>query len=162
MIPLFPRYTQDTRLLRLTTPLGPNQLLVECLHGVEGISENGSVNLSLLSLDGAIPLKSLLGQPVLLELLTNIASLPWRPFHGHVTSIAMVGANGGFARYAMTIAPWTAFLAVGRDSRVFQNKTVCEILDAVFYGYRHQGRLQPAWRYDLWRRDDYPVRSLTC
>lgn len=162
MVPLFPAYTQDTRLLKLSTPLGPNKLLVECVQGEEALGRNYTFNVSLLSLDAAIPLKSLLGQPVLLELLTNMPALPWRPFHGHVTAIQMTGANGGFARYTITIAPWTAFLAIGRDSRMFQNKTVMEIIDAVFDGYRNQGRLQPAWRYDLSGRDDYPVRSLTC
>lgn len=162
MVALFPAYTQDTRLLQLSTPLGPDKLLVECVQGDEGLSCNYALNVSLLSLDAAIPLKSLLGQPVLLELLTNMPALPWRPFHGHVTAIQMTGANGGFARYTITIAPWTAFLAIGRDSRMFQNKTVCEILDAVFCGYRNQGRLQPSWRYDLSGRDTYPVRSLTC
>jgi type VI secretion system secreted protein VgrG len=159
---LFPSYTQDTRLLQLSTPLGPDKLLVECVQAEEALSGNYALNVSLLSLDAAIALKSLLGQPVLLELLTAIPALSRRAFHGHVTAIQMLGANGGFARYTITIAPWTAFLAIGRDSRMFQHKTVCDILDAVFSGYRHQGRLQPAWRYDLSGRDDYPVRSLTC
>lgn len=159
---VFASFTQDTRLLQLRTPLGPDLLLVECMQGVEALSANYAINVSLLSLDAGIALKSLLGQPVLLTLLTNSPAMPWRPFHGHVTAIRMVGANGGFARYTMTIAPWTAFLDVGRDSRIFQQMTVFGILDAVFHGYRNQGRLQPAWRYDLARRDDYPVRSLTC
>lgn len=162
MIPLFSDFTQDTRLLKLRTPLGPNQLLVECVHGEEALSSNYALHLSVLSTDAGISLKSLLGQPVLLELLTNDSERPWRPFHGHVTAIQITGANGGFARYTMTMAPWTAFLAVGRDSRMFQDKTVRAILDAVFQGYRGQGRLQPAWRYDLSGRDQYPVRSLTC
>jgi type VI secretion system VgrG family protein len=159
---VFSSFTQDTRLLQLHTPLGPDRLLVDCLQGEEALSANYAINVSLLSLDARIALKSLLGQPVLLELLTNNPRMRWRPFHGHVTAIRMVGANGGFARYTMTIAPWTAFLDVGRNSRIFQQKTVFEILDTVFHGYRSQGRLQPAWRYDLARRDDYPVRSLSC
>lgn len=161
MNPLFPHFTQDTRLMQLSTPLGPDKLLVECLQGDEGLSCNYAFQVSLLSLDAHISLKSLLGQPVLLELLTAIPGQR-RPFHGHATVIQATGANGGFARYTMTISPWTAFLAVGRDSRMFQHKTVREILDAVFHGYQGQGRLQPDWRYDLSGRDVYPVRSLTC
>lgn len=162
MVPLFPRYSQETRLLKLSTPLGPDKLLVECLHGEEALSANYALQVSLLSHDAKISLRSLLGQPVLLELLTAIPDMKWRPFHGHVTAIESVGANGGFARYTMTIAPWTAFLAVGRDSRILQDKTVCEIIDAVFQGYWNQGTLRPDWRWDLWGRDKYPVRSLTC
>lgn len=70
MLELFPRFTQDTRLLRLSTPLGPERLLAECLRGNESLDDAYTLHLSALSLDAGIALKSLLGQPVLLELLT--------------------------------------------------------------------------------------------
>jgi type VI secretion system secreted protein VgrG len=162
VVPLFPRFTQDTRLLRLTTPLGPDKLLAECLRGEESLSRGFCLELSALSTDAHIPLKSLLGQPVLLELLTVVPGVKWRPFHGHVTRAQLLGANGGFARYCLTIEPWSAFMGCGRDSRIFQNKTVFDILDAVFNGWQGLGKLVPAWRYDLVERGAYPVRSLTC
>jgi type VI secretion system VgrG family protein len=154
---LFPRFTQDTRLLRLSTPLGPDRLLVECVRGEEGLDRGYVFQVSALSTDAGIPLKSLIGQPALLELSTALPGLPLRPFHGHITCAQLIGANGGFARYALTIEPWCAFLAYGRDSRMFQDKTVFDILDAVFQGAR-----VPAWRYDIADRGVYPVRSLTC
>ncbi|MGO4466680.1 hypothetical protein [Pseudoduganella sp. RAF53_2] len=64
------RLTQDTRLLRLTTPAGTAQLLAECVRGEEAIGRPFAFDISALSTDAAIPLKSLAGQPVLLELLT--------------------------------------------------------------------------------------------
>jgi type VI secretion system secreted protein VgrG len=162
VVPLFPRFTQDTRLLRLTTPLGPDKLLAECLRGEESLSRGFCLELSVLSTDAHIPLKSLMGQPVLLELLTVVQGMKLRPFHGHVTRAQLLGANGGFARYCLTIEPWSAFMAFGRDSRIFQNKTVFDILDAVLKGWQGLGKLVPAWRYDLLERAAYPVRSLTC
>ncbi|WP_323142420.1 type VI secretion system Vgr family protein [Massilia phyllosphaerae] len=159
---LFPRFTQDTRLLRLSTPLGPERLLAESVRGEESLDRPYRLQVSALSLDAAIPLKSLLGQPVLLEVLTAMPGMPRRPFHGHITSAQLIGANGGFARYSLTIEPWFAFLALGRDSRIFQDKTVFEILDAVFQAWPDPGTLVPAWRYDIADRDTYPVRSLTC
>lgn len=162
MVELFPRFTQDTRLLRMNTPLGPGKLLVECFRGDEGLSKGFCFEVSLLSTDAHIALKSLLGQPVLLELLTVSASTKWRPFHGYVTAARCAGANGGFARYTVTIEPWTAFLKIGRDSRMFPDKTVFQILDAVFDGLQGQGRLAPMWRYDIANRSVYPMRSLTC
>jgi type VI secretion system secreted protein VgrG len=159
---LFPRFTQNTRLLRLSTPLGPERLLAECLRGDESLDGAFTLHLSALSLDAGIALKSLLGQPVLLELLTACAAMPLRPFHGHITAAQVIGANGGFARYALRIEPWLAFLDVGRDSRLFQDKTVFDILDAVFQAWAGRGTLVPAWRYDIADRERYPVRSLTC
>jgi type VI secretion system secreted protein VgrG len=162
VVPLLPRFTQDTRLLRLTTPLGPDTLLAECLRGEESLSRGFRLELSVLSTDAHIALKSLIGQPVLLELLTVVTGMKLRPFHGHVTRAQLLGANGGFARYCLTIEPWSAFMAFGRDSRIFQNKTVFDILDAVFKGWQGLGKLVPAWRYDLVERGAHPLRSLTC
>ena len=33
-------------------------------------------------------------QPALLELLTATSLDDWRPFHGHLTAVELVGANG--------------------------------------------------------------------
>ena len=73
-----------------------------------------------------------------------------------------VGANGGFARYTVTIEPWSAFLKLGRDSRMFQDKTVFQILDGVFESLQGKGKLVPAWRYDIADRSIYPSHSLIC
>jgi len=154
------RYVQHRRVLKLTTPVGGDALLAESLRGSEGLSEGFRLEVAALSLDAAIPLKSLVGQPVLLELQTE-GSGANRAFHGHVTSAELNGANGGFARYRLVVEPWTRFLSLGRDSRVFQDMSVCDILDAVFQPWANQGRLAPNWRFELNDRSIYPKRSIT-
>lgn len=154
------RYTQNTRLIRLTTSLGVD-LLAECVRGEEGISQGYAMTIDALCTDAHIALKSLLGQPALLQLLTASAHDELRPFHGHITAVELAGANGGFARYILTVEPWSAFLSLGRDSRIFQDMTVFDILDAVFRGYQGQGALAPAWRFDVVEHGIYPKRSLT-
>jgi type VI secretion system secreted protein VgrG len=161
MLELFSSFMQDTRLLKLTTPLGSNKLVVECMRGEEGLSQCFEFKLTVLSTDAAIPSKSLLGQPALLELLTSASRTDLRPFHGHITSVESLKADGGFARYAITLSPWYAFLAQGRDSRIFQDKTVFEILDAIFGGWQSLGKLVPAWRFDIREHSVYPKRSIT-
>jgi len=152
------RLTQDTRLLRLTTPAGAAQLLAECVRGEEAIGRPFAFDISALSTDAAIPLKSLAGQPALLELLTADSTL--RPFHGHILAAELSGSNGGLARYQLRLEPWTAFLGKGRDSRIFQDMSVCDILDALLASWRGQGKLAPAWRFELADRGIYPKRSL--
>jgi type VI secretion system secreted protein VgrG len=49
MAQLFPRFTQDTRLLRISTPLGEDKMLVECMRGQESLSQCYSFALSILS-----------------------------------------------------------------------------------------------------------------
>lgn len=97
-----------------------------------------------------------------MELLTAGSGTKRRPFHGYVTSAQCIGADGGFARYKLMIEPWCAFLKLGRDSRVFQDKTVFDILDAVFGSALGKGKLVPTWRYEIADRSIYSVRSLTC
>lgn len=151
------RITQDTRLLRLTT-CAP--LIVECVRGEEAIGKPFVFDISTLATDAAIPLKTLIGQPALLELVTAAGPQALRPFHGHITAIELSASNGGMARYSVRVEPWTAFLAQNRDSRVFQDLSVCDILDAVLGSWQGQGALVPEWRFELADRAAYPKRSL--
>jgi type VI secretion system VgrG family protein len=155
------QFTQNRRILRLSSPLGDQALLAECMRGEEEMSRGFRLEVDALSLDASIPLKSLLGQPVLLELLTAADTDELRPFHGHVTAAELKGSNGGFARYHLTIEPWTAFLALGRDSRIFQEQTVFDILDTVFQAHQGKARLAPTWRFDIRDPGIYPTRSIT-
>ncbi|WP_312515222.1 contractile injection system protein, VgrG/Pvc8 family [Massilia sp.] len=152
------QYSQHRRILTLSSGAGRDALLAESLRASEGLSEGFRLQVTALSLDAAISLRTLIGQPVLLQLET--AGAP-RFFHGHVTGAEQSGANGGFARYVLTVEPWTRFLGMGRDSRIFQDMTVPDILDAVFRAYDGKGRLAPAWRFDLQDLDACPKRSVT-
>ena len=114
-----------------------------------------------LSQDAHIDLSTLLGQPVLLELLTDASRTDLRPFHGHITHVEQLGANGGLARYQLTVEPWLAFLAQRQDSASFQDMQVFDILDSIFRDYQGQGALQPQWRFDIADKSAYPKRSLT-
>ncbi|GGC17992.1 type VI secretion system Vgr family protein [Pseudoduganella buxea] len=136
-------------------------MLAECARGEESLGHGFSFTISALSLDANLPLKSLIGQPALLQLMTAHSRDVLRPFHGHLTAVEHCGADGGLARYRLTLEPWTRFAAMGRDSRVFQDMTVFDIIDAVFGEYQGKGRLVPAWRFDIADRSVYPVRSLT-
>lgn len=169
-------WNQSTRVMRLYmasgAELGTDTLMAEKLQAVEAISpvQEGidsshldaaiagyRLQLSCLSLNATISLRKLLGQAVLLELDTEGAP---RAFHGHVTDCRMEGANGGMARYVLTIEPWLAFLRHRRDSAVFQDMTVPDIIESVFRDYQGEGKLQPAWRLDLQDASVYARRSL--
>lgn len=138
---------QRDRLLRLHTPLGPDALVAEALHGWESLDGGGfALELTALSADAGLPLHELLAKPVLLELLGDDSRTRLRPFHGHVTACERLGANGGLARYRLRVEPWLAMLRLRSDSFVFQGLTAVEILEQVFNGH---GDLAPAWRWVL-------------
>jgi type VI secretion system secreted protein VgrG len=177
LVALMGSWSQTNRLLRVHTPLGPDVLLAEELKGIECVSGMSSeptgspsvtgfvLQLDALSLNAHIDLKSLIGQPILVELQTDQSRTALRPLHGHVTNVSCVGSNGGMARYRLTIEPWLRFLGTGRDSAVFQDMDVLEIVQAIFTDYQSSlqgtGKLQPAWRLDVADTSLYPKRSLT-
>ncbi|MGS0641811.1 type VI secretion system Vgr family protein [Xanthomonas oryzae pv. oryzicola] len=153
---------QQERLLRLHTPLGPDVLVAETLDGRESVDGGGfRFDVGALSANAGLPLDDLLGQPVLLELLTAESRTALRPFHGHVTAFERLGSNGGLARYRLRVEPWLALLAQRVDSYVFQDTSVVEIAESVFADYAGQGALAPAWRWELSDRSAYARRSLT-
>lgn len=164
--------TQNARLLRLHTPLGTDALVAERVEVDEAIgplpvapdSAEAPVAATQLVVhalagDTHLELKGLMGQPVLLELLTADGGL--RPWHGHVTSFALLGSDGGLARYRLVIQPWLAFLGHNQDSWVFQDQTVMEIVDEIFNDWAGQGHLKPQWRWELSDPSVYPRRSLS-
>ena len=159
-------YTQGTRLLRLHTPMGADVLVAERVRIREevGPQPEGTsgfrIELQVQCSDTHVELKKLLGQPGLLELLTQQSRTDLRCWHGHITEARLLGSDGGLARYLLVIEPWLAFLNQRRDSWVFQGQTVMEIFEEVFADYAGQGRLVPAWRWDLADPGVYPQRSL--
>ncbi|MBH2077571.1 MAG: type VI secretion system tip protein VgrG, partial [Pseudomonadales bacterium] len=59
---------QNRRLIKFTTPIyGQQELLVEQFSGTEGLSTLFSFELSLISQVARLELKSLIGQPALLD-----------------------------------------------------------------------------------------------
>jgi len=155
-------FEQGNRLLDLSTPLGANRLLAQAMRGSDHISDGGyRLEITALSDDAHIPLKDLLGQPARLSLQSALGRDAPRVWHGHVTEARFDGANGGLARYQLRLEPWLAFLRQRRDSYVFQDMTVCDIVESIFGDYRNQGTLTPAWRWTLKDRSVYAKRSLT-
>ena len=57
------------------------------------------------------------------------------PRSGIVTEASALAADGGFARYRLTVSPWLALLAYGARSAVWQERTVAQIIDSVFGAY---------------------------
>lgn len=151
-------FTQNQRLLDLVTPLGRDRLLAEQVQGRESLSDGGfELEITALSDDAHIPLKSLLGQAAQLSIQTTQGQ--GRVWCGLVTEARFEGANGGLARYRLRLEPWLALLRQRRDSYAFQDQTLFEIVDSVFGDY--SGAMAPKWRWEVKDRNAYGRRSLT-
>jgi type VI secretion system secreted protein VgrG len=122
-------FSSDARLYELDTPLGKDMLLVESFVGKEQLSELYEYHVVCLSSDTHLELKRLLGRQVTLR--TRLADGTQGVRTGYVSALAQLGADGGFARYRLTVVPWLWMATQRRTSRVFQDKSVLEIIEEV-------------------------------
>jgi len=122
---------QDLRLLELKTPLGDNAVLINAFDGSEAISDIFQFKLDLLAEENKpIKIKDLLGKAVSLSLLDMDDSK--RYFHGIVSHIAMGAREDRFIHYEAVVVPWLWLLSLKSESRIFQDKSVVDIIKAVF------------------------------
>ena len=159
-------WSQNDRLLKLTTPAGPEALLAERVTIDEALGpvvEHAGfrIDLSALSSNADQSLTALLGQPIRLDLQTAASRDARRPFHGHITQITRQGADGGFGRYRLIIEPWLAFLGHNLDNYLFQDKSVIDIVDELFGDWKGLGKLVPDWEWRLADPAAYPKRGMT-
>ncbi len=127
-------FLSETRLYDLTwrDEAGPN-LPVEAWWGSEVLSGGFEYGIDLLSTDPYLELKSFLGRAVTLN--TRLSDGGAHPRSGYVRAAQKLGADGGFTRYRITVVPWLWLLSRGRHNRVFQEKSVIAIVEAVFADY---------------------------
>lgn len=144
------RLNQDSRLIRVHSSLERDALLVQRMYGREAVSEPFLLTADLLSPDARLELEQMIGQPMRLSLDTSRGV---RHFHGYVREFARIGTDGGLACYRAQIAPWFAFLDLATNCRVFQDRSVPEIVEEVFAGYAQIA----AFRLRL--EGDYPALS---
>jgi uncharacterized protein involved in type VI secretion and phage assembly/uncharacterized protein (DUF2345 family) len=94
-----------------------------------------------LSLTADVDLHGLLGRRATLKATLADGSRVARS--GIVMAARSLGGDGGLARWRLTLQPWIALLAHGSHSRVWQDKTVIQVLDDVFAPYAAQA----AWAW---------------
>lgn len=124
---------QDARLLELTTPLGPDTLVINGFSGSEALSGLFRFRLDLLApVRNSITAKQLLREPVTVSILSEDSKV--RYFHGIVNRLSAADQEQRFQHFHVELVPWLWFLSQRSDCRIFQNKSVPEILKAVFDG----------------------------
>lgn len=123
------------------TDLPGGELLVEAFVADDAVQGPGMRDVIALSTSTAIDPASLLGRPAALEV--TLADGTRATFAGEICAAAQLGSDGGLARYRVRIAHWVWRLAHVRNSRVWQDKSVTDIVDDVFSAYAPVAR----WRW---------------
>ncbi|HEX8558035.1 MAG TPA: type VI secretion system tip protein VgrG [Pyrinomonadaceae bacterium] len=123
-------YTQVERPIQIVTPLGEDVLLLEALEGREAVSRPFSFELSLLSEQRQIDFEAAVGMRATIKFVHEGGCL--RYLNGHVVSFSQGASVQNLYRYRATLVPWLWLLSYSGGSRIFQHKSVPEIVSQIF------------------------------
>jgi type VI secretion system secreted protein VgrG len=137
------------RLVKVVTAL-KDELSFMALDGSDGLSRNGEFRVSVLSARGDIKADEVLGKSVSVVLSTPHATQ--REFNGLAAAFFQLGAEGRYHRYLIVVRPWTWLLTRTSDCRIFQDKTVREVIEEVFKDHPYADfEFQLTASYRTWR-----------
>lgn len=128
--------TEEFREASVEYSVTPGLFLLRRMSGQETMGRLGCFDLELLSETPNIDLNTVLAQPMAVRL--NQPSGEKRFFHGYVTRISYAGSISRYFVYRARLEPWLSFLKHSTECRIYQDKTVVEILEAVFGDYKIQ------------------------
>ena len=138
------------------SPLGADELLFRRMHAREELGRLSEIRLELLrdSAKPAVQPRSILGKTGCVTIKTSTPTP--RHLHGVIAEFERGDEVAGrYDIYRMVLRPWLWQLTLGADCRIYQEKTVVQILDAVFQEYG------TASRVDKRLRESYKPRPYT-
>lgn len=123
--------TQGPRTLNVKTVLGEDKLLLLSFRGREEMSRLFQFQLEMVSDDSGIAAKDVVGTNITFS--TSNRDGEKRFFNGFIHRFVAGDADKeGRRSYRADVVPWLWFLTRTTDCRIFQEKTVPEIIEQVF------------------------------
>jgi len=140
----------NERLVDITTPLG-DAVWFRQMTGTEALSIPFELDVVLHSKQSGLQAKAILGKDVTLKVETEKGA-GVRPFNGICTRFASAGREGEHLVYTAKLRPWLWIASRRSDCKIFQFKTVPDIITEVLgiYGYplsKKLTRTYRAWDY---------------
>ncbi|MDO9238152.1 MAG: type VI secretion system Vgr family protein [Aquabacterium sp.] len=140
----------DTRLYTLSSPVSdpgsphslPADLMVESFVLHDAVSQPFALYINALVLNAHVELKQLYARPITLQ--TTLADGSRTCRSGYIVAADALGSDGGFARKGLLVQPWIALLGHTLGSRIWQDKSVIEIIEDVFADHPTIS----AWQWD--------------
>jgi type VI secretion system secreted protein VgrG len=127
--------SQTDRILNFTSTLGDDVLLPESIAGYEGISELFYYQVELVAdVNKTIDPKSIVGTKVTVGILADDSGTR-RYINGIVASFEFCGGDDEYNVYRAYIVPKLWLLTLNKNTRVFQDMTVVDIIQQVLSTY---------------------------
>jgi len=138
---------QTDRILNFTSSLGTDVLLPEFVAGGEGISELFYYQVELVAdVNTTINPKSIIGSKVTIGILADDSGKQ-RYINGIVASFESCGGDDEYNNYKAYIVPNVWLLTLNVNTRVFQDKTVTDVIKAVLSAYNISPSIQTSGTY---------------
>jgi type VI secretion system secreted protein VgrG len=155
-------FTQETRPMAVTTPLGKDVLLMVGFTGREGISQLFDFQLDLVAENQTdISFDKVLGQKVAIGL--KLPGDKERHFSGICSRLSQGHRDETFTHYRMEVVPQLWLLTRRMQSRIFQHLSVPDILKKVLEGldvsYEIMGTFHPRDFCVQYRETDFDFAS---
>lgn len=123
-------FVQTSLPVQITTPLGPNKVLVKRFEGEEQISGLFHYTIELYSEDSSLAFTDIVGQAVTLAI--PLSSGDQQYVNGVVGRFTQAGRDDRFITYVAELHPWLWLLTKNSDCKIYQNKSSVDIIKQVF------------------------------
>lgn len=132
----------------LISPLPPQDLRFVNLKGIEEVSAIFTLSLTLQSPRGDIDANELLGKPLTVEIALPDGGV--RHINGQCSSFSCAAKQGRHYTYQTVITPWLWYATRRQNYRIFQYKTVPEMVQEVLGTYGFELRFELSRSYRNW------------
>ena len=111
-----------------------DDLMFWSIAGHEALSRPSYYELTVLSKNGSVNPSDILGHAfdVVLDFTDQSDGQHQRHCQGHAVRLIRINQRGRYYEYRITLRSWFWLLTKRRNSRILQDKTVVEVLNAVF------------------------------
>jgi type VI secretion system secreted protein VgrG len=116
-----------------------SQIMLQRIDGYHGINDRLSAELICLSTNPYIELKQFIGCQIAVDQVTDSGQL-FRTT-GIVTGASQGQSDGAFSLYRLTMQDATSLWHKRRNSRVFMNKSVLDIIEVIFKEWQNKSPL---------------------
>ena len=126
-------FKQPVGILSISTPFGDDDLLLDAIEGYEGISELFCFQLHMRSPVSNLAADTIVGKSVTVTLQAEGAES--REITGIVSRFSQSGFDRDFASYQAELVPDVWLLKLSRDRKIYQNKSVPDVLTEVLTAF---------------------------
>jgi type VI secretion system secreted protein VgrG len=159
-------YAQTNRSMQVATPLEDAVLLVTGFCGIEHVSRLFSFEVTLIADNSTtVDFGKLVGQDITVSVATpaNGGDADWRYLNGICACFSQGNRNKDFTSYYAEVVPKVWLLTQRAQSRIFQQKSVPDILKEVLKGFdtdfQLRGQYEPREYCVQYRETDFDFAS---